>query len=94
DADGLRIPVVVKVYTDRSYDLETTSPHSVDLIKKAAGIDKGSQRVPKEKVGSVTVAQLEDIVKAKQKDLNAREVANAVRILAGTARSMGVDVVD
>ena len=94
DAAGMRIPVVVKVYNDRSYDLETKSPHSVDLIKKAAGIDKGSQRVPKEKVGSVTVAQLEDIVKAKQKDLNAREVANAVRILAGTARSMGVDVVD
>ena len=94
DAEGMRIPVVVKVYNDRSYELETKSPHSVDLIKKAAGIDKGSQRVPKEKVGSVTVAQLEDIVKAKQKDLNAREVANAVRILAGTARSMGVDVVD
>ena len=90
----MRIPVVVKVYNDRSYDLETKSPHSVDLIKKAAGIDKGSQRVPKEKVGSVTVAQLEDIVKAKQKDLNAREVEQAVRILAGTARSMGVDVVD
>ena len=87
---GMRIPLVVKVYNDRSYDLETKSPHSVDLIKQAAGIQKG----PQEKVGTVTVAQLQEIAKAKQKDLNARDVDHAVRILAGTARSMGVDVVD
>ncbi|MDO5308609.1 MAG: 50S ribosomal protein L11 [Planctomycetia bacterium] len=91
---GMRIPVVVKVYSDRTFELETKSPHSVDLIKQAVGIEKGSTHVPKEKVGTITVAQLEEIVKAKQKDLNARELANAVRILAGTARSMGVDVVD
>ncbi|MBQ1337214.1 MAG: 50S ribosomal protein L11 [Thermoguttaceae bacterium] len=93
-AMGMRIPVVVKVYSDRSFDLETKSPHSVDLIKQAAGIEKGSTHVPKEKVGTVTVAKLQEIVKAKQKDLNAREMDHAVRILAGTARSMGVDVVD
>ena len=91
---GMRIPLVVKVYSDRSYELETKSPHSVDLIKQAAGIEKGASNVPKDKVGTVTVAQLKEIVKAKNKDLNAREVDHAVRILAGTARSMGVDVVD
>ena len=91
---GMRIPVGVKVYNDRSYDLETKSPHSVDLIKQAVGIEKGSHTVPKEKVGTITVAQLQEIAKAKQKDLNARDVEHAVRILAGTARSMGVDVVD
>lgn len=94
DSMGMRIPVVVKVYSDRTFELETKSPHSVDLIKQAAGISKGSQRVPKEKVGSVTVAQLQDIVKTKQKDLNARQLEQAVRVLAGTARSMGVDVID
>ena len=72
----MRIPVVVRVYSDRSFDLETKSPHSVDLIKKAIGITKGSTHVPKEK------------------DLNAREVEQSVRILAGPARRMGVDVVD
>ena len=90
----MRIPVVVRVYSDRPFDLEPKSPHSVDLIKKAIGITKGSTHVPKEKVGTITVAQLEEIVKAKEKDLNAREVEQSVRILAGTARSMGVDVVD
>ena len=93
-AMGMRIPLVVKVFADRSYELETKSPHSVDLIKQAAGIEKGAHNVPKDKVGTVTVAQLEEIVRTKQKDLNAREMDHAVRILAGTARSMGVDVVD
>ncbi|MCF0234128.1 MAG: 50S ribosomal protein L11 [Thermoguttaceae bacterium] len=91
---GMRIPVVVRVFSDRTFELETKSPHSVDLIKQAVGIEKGSQRVPKEKVGSITVAQLQDIAKSKKKDLNARELDQAVRVLAGTARSMGVDVVD
>lgn len=91
---GMRIPVVVRVYADRTFELETKSPHSVDLIKQAAGIGKGSSRVPKEKVGTVTVAKLQEIVKTKQKDLNARELERAVHILAGTARSMGVEVVD
>ncbi len=91
---GMRIPVVVKVYADRSFELITKSPHSVDLIKQAVGIEKGSTHVPQEKVGTITVAKLQEIVKTKQKDLNAREIDHAVRILAGTARSMGVDVVD
>lgn len=91
---GMRVPVVVKVYNDRTFELETKSPHSVDLLKQAAGIVKGSTHVPKEKVGSVTVKQLQDIATAKVKDLNARDVEHAVRILAGTARSMGLDVVE
>jgi len=91
---GMRVPVVVKVYNDRSFDLETKSPHSVDLLKQAAGIVKGSSRVPKEKVGSVTWQQLKDIAAVKVKDLNARDEDHAARILAGTARSMGLDVVD
>lgn len=91
---GMRIPVVVKVYSDRTFELETKSPHSVDLLKQAAGIVKGSTRVPKEKVGSVTVQQLRDIAKSKEKDLNSHEVEQAVHVLAGTARSMGLDVVE
>ncbi|MDO4588140.1 MAG: 50S ribosomal protein L11 [Planctomycetia bacterium] len=91
---GMRIPVVVKVYSDRSFELETKSPHSVDLLKQAAGIVKGSTRVPKEKVGSVTVAQLEDIVKMKEKDLNSYKLDKSVHVLMGTARSMGIDVVE
>lgn len=94
DSMGMRIPVVVKVYNDRSFELETKSPHSVDLLKQAAGIVKGSTRVPKEKVGSVTKDQLREIAKSKQKDLNAHEVEMAVNILMGTARSMGLDVLD
>ncbi|MGI6400568.1 MAG: 50S ribosomal protein L11 [Thermoguttaceae bacterium] len=93
-AMGMRVPLAVKVYADRSFDLETKGPHSVDLIKQAAGIESGSSTVPKEKVGKITVAQLQEIAKAKQADLNARDVDHAVRILAGTCRSMGVDVVD
>ena len=91
---GMRVPVVVKVYNDRTFELETKSPHSVDLLKQAAGIVKGSTHVPKEKVGSVTVKQLQEIAAAKAKDLNANDVDHAVRILAGTARSMGLDVVE
>ncbi len=91
---GMRVPVVVKVYNDRTFELETKSPHSVDLLKQAAGIAKGSSRVPKEKVGSVTRQQLKDIAAVKVKDLNARDVDHAANILAGTARSMGLDVVE
>ena len=94
ESEGMRVPVVVKVYNDRTFELETKSPHSVDLLKKAAGIVKGSTHVPKEKVGSVTTKQLQEIAAAKVKDLNARDVDHAVRILAGTARSMGLDVAD
>ena len=94
DSEGMRVPVVVKVYSDRTFELETKSPHSVDLIKKAAGIVKGSTRVPKEKVGSVKVEQLREIAKQKVQDLNSHDVEHAVHILMGTARSMGIDVIE
>ena len=90
---GLRVPVVVKVFADRTFELETKSPHSADVLKKAAGIVQGSGNVPKVKVGQVTEAQLEEIAKMKWKDLNARDMENAKQILRGTARSMGLDVV-
>jgi large subunit ribosomal protein L11 len=91
---GLRIPVVVRVYNDRTFELETKSPAAVDLLKQAAGIAKGSGITPKEKVGKVTRAQIDEIVKKKIKDLNARDVEHARRMIEGTARSMGLDVVD
>lgn len=94
DQQGLRIPVVVRVYNDRTFELTTKSPAAVDLLKQAAGIAKGSGNVPREKVGTVTTAQLDEIVKRKMNDLNARDVEHARLLIAGTARSMGLDVVD
>jgi large subunit ribosomal protein L11 len=91
---GLRIPVVVKVYNDRSFEMETKSPVAADLLKRAAGIAKGSGTAPKEKVGKVTRAQIDEIVKRKTADLNARDLEHARRIIEGAARSMGLDVVD
>ena len=94
DEQGLRIPVVVRVYSDRSFDLQTKSPAAVDLLKQAAGIAKGSGTVPREMVGKVTSSQIEEIVKRKARDLNARDVDHARRIIEGTARSMGLEVED
>lgn len=91
---GMRIPVVVRVYNDRSFELETKSPVAADLLKQAAGIAKGASNPPKEKVGKVSRAQIEEIAKAKMADLNARDMDHARRILEGSARSMGLDVVD
>lgn len=91
---GMRIPVVVRVYNDRSFELETKSPVAADMLKQAAGIAKGASNPPKEKVGKVTRAQIEEIAKAKMADLNARDMEHARRILEGSARSMGLDVVD
>lgn len=94
DFAGLRVPVVVKVFNDRTFELETKSPAAVDLLKQAAGIAKGSGDVPRTKVGQITQAQLEEIAKAKWEDLNARDMDQAKKLIAGTARSMGLDVVD
>jgi large subunit ribosomal protein L11 len=91
---GLRIPVAVTVYNDRTFELKTQSPHSADLLKNAAGIAKGSGNVPKEKVGKVSEAQIEEIAKTKWEDLNARDMEQAKALLKGTARSMGIDVTD
>jgi large subunit ribosomal protein L11 len=94
EAGGMPIPVVVNVYNDRSFDFLTKSPPAAALLKQAAGIAKGSGVPNKEKVGSVTQAQIENIVKLKMADLNARDVEHAKRMIAGTARSMGLNVTD
>ncbi|MFP6693489.1 MAG: 50S ribosomal protein L11 [Pirellulales bacterium] len=94
DAGGMPIPVVVNVYNDRSFDFVTKSPPAASLLKKAANIAKGSGVPNKEKVGTVTQAQLEEIVKMKVNDLNAANVDTAKRMIAGTARSMGLEVSD
>jgi large subunit ribosomal protein L11 len=90
---GLIIPVVITVYQDKSFTFITKSPPAAVLLKKAAGIATGSKEPNKEKVGKVTRKQVLDIVKLKQKDLNSANEEAAFRIIAGTARSMGIDVV-
>ena len=90
---GLVIPVVITVYQDKSFTFITKSPPASTLLKRAAGIAKGSGVPNREKVGKVTRKQLEEIAKLKEKDLNARDTAAAVRMIAGTARNMGIEVV-
>jgi len=92
EAGGMPIPVVVNVYNDRSFDFITKSPPAAALLKKAAGIAKGSGVPNKDKVGKVTGAQVADIVKMKMADLNARDADHARRMVEGTARSMGLTV--
>lgn len=92
DQAGLILPVVITVYADRSFTFILKSPPAAVLLKKAAGLAKGSGEPNREKVGKVTRAQLLDIVKTKQNDLNARDDDAAINIIAGTARSMGIEV--
>ncbi len=92
EAGGMPIPVVVNVYNDRTFDFVTKSPPAAALLKQAAGIAKGSGVPNKDKVGTVTAAQIEGIVKQKLADLNARDVEHAKRMIEGTARSMGLNV--
>jgi large subunit ribosomal protein L11 len=89
---GMPVPVVISVYNDRSFTFITKTPPATVLLKKAAGIDKGSGEPNTNKVGKVTRAQLEEIAKVKAPDLNAADLDAAVRIIAGSARSMGLDV--
>ena len=91
-ADGMIIPVVITVYNDRSFTFITKTPPAAILLKKAAGIEKGSGEPNKTKVGKVTKKQVMDIVKLKAKDLNAVNDEAAFRVIAGTARSMGIEV--
>jgi len=93
DAGGMPIPVVVRVYNDRSFEFVTKSPPAAALLKKAAGIAKGSGTPNKEKVGKVTWAQVDDIVKLKHADINASDPQAARNLIAGTARSMGVEII-
>ena len=92
DQAGMVIPVVITVYNDRSFSFETKSPPAAVLLKKAAGLAKGSGVLNRDKVGKVTRQQLEEIVEVKKNDLNANDKENAIRIIEGTARSMGIEV--
>src|SRR5881409_380325 len=94
DQPGMVIPVVITVYQDKSFTFITKSPPASVLLKKAAGITAGSKEPNKEKVGKVTRKQVMDIVKTKAKDLNARNDEAAFRIIEGTARQMGLEIVD
>ena len=89
---GDTVSVVVSVYEDRSFDFLIKSPPASSLIKKAAGIEKGSGKNTASKAGSITKAQLKEIAEKKMADLNAHEVGQAMKIIEGTAKSMGVEV--
>ena len=93
DQPGMIIPVVITVYQDKSFTFITKSPPASVLLKKAAGITAGSKEPNKEKVGKVTRKQVLEIVKIKMKDLNATSEEAAFRVVAGTARSMGIEVI-
>lgn len=92
DRMGLIIPVEISVYKDRSFDFILKSPPAAVLLKKFAGVESGASNVGKEIVGSVTSAQVREIAETKMADLNARTVEAAMRIVAGTARSCGIEV--
>jgi large subunit ribosomal protein L11 len=92
DKSGLIIPAIVTVYADRSFTFELKTPPAAVLLRKAAKIDKGSGEPNRTKVGTVTRNQLREIAEIKMPDLNAHDVDAAMRIVAGTARSMGLDV--
>lgn len=89
---GVVIPVVITVFADRTYAFVTKTPPAAVLLKKAAAVDKGSGEPNRSKVGKVTQAQVEEIAKTKMPDLNAGSLEAATRIIAGTARSMGIEV--
>jgi large subunit ribosomal protein L11 len=91
---GLIIPVVITVYADKSFTFITKTPPASVLLKKAAGIEKGSGEPNRNKVGQVTKKQVQEIAQMKLPDLNANDLAGAMQIVAGTARSMGIEVID
>ncbi|MHB1546265.1 MAG: 50S ribosomal protein L11 [bacterium] len=92
--EGTVIPVVLTVYADRSFDFILKTPPASVLLKQSAGIEKGSKEPNKNKVAVLTKAKITDIAKLKMPDLNANEIASAMKIIEGTARSMGIDVKD
>jgi large subunit ribosomal protein L11 len=93
EMEGLVIPVVITVYQDRSYTFITKTPPAPVLLKRAAGIAKGSGATPSVKVGTVTAAQVAEIARTKLPDLNANSLEAAIQSIRGTARSMGIDVI-
>jgi large subunit ribosomal protein L11 len=92
DQEGLIIPILLTVYHDRTFSFITKTPPASVLLKRAAGIAKGSGEPNKNKVGSVTEKQVEEIARQKQPDLNARDLAAAIATVKGTARSMGLEI--
>jgi large subunit ribosomal protein L11 len=94
DLNGMIVPVIITIYEDRSFAFELKSPPASVLLKQAAKLAKGAQNAKTEKVGRVTKAQVLEIAKTKLVDLNATDMEAAGRIIAGTARSMGIEVVD
>jgi large subunit ribosomal protein L11 len=90
---GQIIPVVITVFEDRSFTFVTRTPPAADLLRRAAGIDKGAGNPKKDRVGRITRAQLTEIAQLKQKDLNAIDLAGATQQIEGTARSMGIEIV-
>lgn len=91
---GSIVPVEITIYEDRSFTFITKTPPAADMLRKAAGVEKGSSEPNREKVGSVTRAQLREIAQTKMPDLNALTIEAAERIIAGTARNMGIEIVD
>lgn len=91
---GLIIPVVITIYEDRSFTFVLKTPPAAVLIKKAIGLDKASAKPNSQKVGKITKAQIREIAELKMPDLNASSIENAMSMIAGSARSMGVEVVD
>jgi large subunit ribosomal protein L11 len=89
---GQTIPVVITVYEDRSFTFVTKTPPASDLLRRAAGVEKGSDAAPARTVGKITSAQVREIAELKMKDLNAVDVEGAMRQVEGTARSMGIEV--
>ncbi len=94
DKPGMIIPVVITVYSDRSFTFIMKTPPASDLLKKAAKVEKGSGVPNRDKVGKVTRQQIEEIAKIKMPDLTAADLDAAMRTIAGTARSMGIEIVD
>lgn len=94
DQAGTVVPVEISVYEDRSFTFVLKTPPAAVLIKKAAGVSKGSSEPHKTKVGSLTQAQLQEIAQAKMPDLNANDIEAAMKIVAGTARNMGITITD
>jgi large subunit ribosomal protein L11 len=92
ELDGMMVPVVITIFNDRSFTFVTRTPPAADLLKKAAGVAKGSKVPNKEKVGKVTAQQIEEIARAKTPDLNAASLQAAIKSISGTARSMGIDI--
>ncbi|MCR4316082.1 MAG: 50S ribosomal protein L11 [Planctomycetes bacterium] len=94
EQSGIPIPVIIHVFDDRSFTIEYKKPPASFLIRQAAGLAKGAGTPGKEKVGTITTSQLEEIAKTKQADLNSASINAAMKVIAGTARSMGVSVSD